>query len=223
MSIALGPRTFATWTAAKRYLSDLVRQTSDGQRIAGDDEAVLLAALDLHPEAADKIGPGFAHFTAGPHETYPRTRCLYLRRVDGSAVAISFQNLRSTDEARARRDRLRALRWAIVPQIAVFAVDAFKGRATVICPIDGTEVCSHDCEVDHTAPATFAALVDAWLKTEGRSLGDLRLIPPPYEHCELADAEPLRAWQRYHREHAQLRIVSKSAHRRLTASHRPAP
>jgi hypothetical protein len=223
MSIRLGAQTFAGWTAARKYLLGIVPRIADGERISGDFASVLRDALQHHPEADDKIGPGLSHFTAGPHATYPRTRCIYLCRTDGTKVAVSFKNIGAAAETRSRRDRLRAMRRAVEPQIVGLLIDAFGNSDTIACPISGVAISRYDCEVDHAAPATFAHLAGAWLESAGLELGDLRIFPPPHPHCELSDPHQLQAWQQYHRQNAELRIISKDAHRSLTAPPRSAP
>lgn len=216
MKITLGPLTFDTWTAARKYLVEVIHRTVDNSRILGCDADVLADALALHAEVDHKVGPGVRHFTARTHPTYPRTRCIFVERVDDTSVPVSFANLGKDREIVTRYDRLRALRKAVIPQILAFRDKCYEGRDTVTCPVTENSVTVDHCEVDHTSPWTFARLVSDWLESEGLTLADLEIIPPPHPHCELADPRLVASWTKYHAEHARLRILSRLGHRTIT-------
>ena len=78
----------------------------DGERVENDDELFLRDLLDLHPEAAAKIGCGVSHFT---READGRGgRCVWLWRTDGTHSDWSpGKALRLSG---ARHDLLGALR-----------------------------------------------------------------------------------------------------------------
>ncbi len=216
--ITLGPKSFATWTEARRYLVELTRTQPLGATIEGEAREVLEAALPLHSEYELKVGPGVYRFVVKRHPAYPNTQCVFVERVDQTSVAVSFQNIGKAVSQVKRKDRLRALREAIVPQIldfkdTMFPEDGWENQ----CPLTGELVTKSNCEVDHAPPWTFAQLVEDWLKVEGLTLEEVEIHPPPHPKCELRSAILTESWRAYHAEHSVLRILSLEGHKRVTA------
>lgn len=84
IAISIGRQRFATKTAARSFVSAMLDRYQDGQRISDGDEVFLRDLLDLHPEAAAKIGCGVSHFTREPDGR--GGRCFWLWRNDGSTL-----------------------------------------------------------------------------------------------------------------------------------------
>ena len=215
--IQIGRFTFETWTAARAHLVSFTKRPL-GTVFVGDDHELLEAALAMHSEAAIKIGPGVAKFTVERHPAHPNTQCVFVRRVDGTRVAVSFKNLGKAAPQVKREDRTRALREAIVKQILEFKDSMFPDeKFEWQCPITGELVTKSTCEVDHAPPATFKKLVEDWLTSEEMTLEDVDIHPPPHPKCELQSAILTESWRSYHRAHSLLRVVSKAGHKIVTA------
>jgi len=216
--ITLGPKSFSGWPAARKYLVDLTRSQPVGATIEGEALEVIEAALPYHSEFELKVGPGVYRFTVKRHPAYPNTQCVFVERVDQTSVAVSFQNIGKTVSQVKRKDRLRALREAVVSQILRYKDGMFPEDGwEVQCPLTGELVTKSTCDVDHAPPSTFAQLVEDWLKAEGLSLEEIEIHPPPHPKCELRSAILTVSWQDYHAAHADLRILSLEGHKRVTA------
>jgi hypothetical protein len=91
-----------------------------------------------------------------------------------------------------------------------YALHAARGLP-VVCPLTGEPVALEDAHVDHVPPDTFDSLLSRFVaeagidpgsvKTTGHGDGEVVL--------RLADAGLARAWERFHRENARLRVVSR--------------
>lgn len=88
--VTFGEMRFAKKGDAKAYLKAMLARYKLGDQIAEDDEQVLRAALNLHPEAAMKIGSGVRHFEV--HSADYGTRCFWVRRIDDSLERFSYQS-----------------------------------------------------------------------------------------------------------------------------------
>jgi len=105
---------------------------------------------------------------------------------------------------------MKALRISIRDQIASFRVSCKK---TTNCPITGECIKAHriDTEVDHHQP-DFKYLVDSFIKTHPHHSLQVRKRDGFNER--LVDPATEQAWNQYHKEHANLRLLSKEGHRR---------
>jgi len=213
--ITLGPKSFSGWPAARKYLVDLARTQPIGKSFEGEALEVLGDALPYHSEASIKIGVGVWGFTVFRHPTKP-SRCIFARQLDGTDIPVSFANLGKDLPAVKRKDRIRALRDAVIPQILEFRDRAFEPGLPLLCPVAGVPLSRHRCHVDHVAPVTFKSLVAGWLDLECVVLDELELVPPPHPSCELAHAETLASWKAYHALHCKLRLLSPEGHRTVS-------
>ena len=218
--IQIGRFPFETITAARAHLVSFTRLPL-GTVFVGDDHELLEAALAMHSEAAIKIGPGVAKFTVERHPAYPNTQCVFVHRIDGTKVAVSFQNLQKGKPEVQRKVRLRALREAIVPQILAYRDCRFLEYRhlglDLRCQITGEVLRRETCEVDHVPPKTFQKLVANWLSSLGITLDDLDIHPPPHPKCELRSSLLRASWVGYHGANCELRLLSPEGHKIITA------
>lgn len=87
--ITLGSMHFPRRGDAKAYLKKMLNKYDIGDRVSASDEPVLRAALELHPEAATKIGCGVFHFSVRSAEF--RSKCFWVNRTDGTTEKFSIQ------------------------------------------------------------------------------------------------------------------------------------
>lgn len=87
--MTLGPLQFAKKGDAHAYLKEMLNRYDIGDKIGAADEAVLLAALQKHPEAAAKIGAGINYFSVRSADF--GTKCFWVNRVDGTTEKFSYQ------------------------------------------------------------------------------------------------------------------------------------
>jgi hypothetical protein len=66
----------------------MLNRYASGSRVSDSDAAILAAALARHPDAAEKIGQGIAHFEVKTADY--GTRCFWVCRTDGSKEKFSY-------------------------------------------------------------------------------------------------------------------------------------
>lgn len=87
--MTLGPLQFAKKGDAYAYLKDMLNRYDIGDKVGAADEAVLLAALQRHPEAVAKIGAGITYFSVRSADF--GTKCFWVNRRDGTTEKFSYQ------------------------------------------------------------------------------------------------------------------------------------
>ena len=68
--------------------SGLLQKYDVGDKVSADDAVVLKAALERHPEAAEKIGCGIASFSVRTADF--GTKCFWVNRTDGTTEKFSY-------------------------------------------------------------------------------------------------------------------------------------
>ncbi|HEG4446471.1 MULTISPECIES: DCL family protein [Aeromonas] len=86
--ICLGPMHFDRRGDAVAYLKDMLHRYDLGDRVSKEDSVVLRAALENHPNAALKIGPGIASFSVRSADF--GTKCFWVNRTDGTTEKFSI-------------------------------------------------------------------------------------------------------------------------------------
>ena len=87
--VSYGNLHFDTQTEARAFLNAMLKKYDVGDRVSPSDGAILSAALALHPEAADKIGPGIKDFSVRSADF--GSKCFWVNRTDGTTVKFSHK------------------------------------------------------------------------------------------------------------------------------------
>lgn len=91
--VTIGGIKFARKGDALAHMKAMLHGYDLGDRVKASDAEFLLAALQLHPDAAAKIGSGVTHFSVRSADF--GTRCFWVNRTDGSTEKFSYQNCAS--------------------------------------------------------------------------------------------------------------------------------
>jgi hypothetical protein len=203
--ILIGERAFPTKGEADAYIREVRDKYALGADVTNaDDQEFLLDVLDLHPESADKIGPGVDHFEVRDSGS---TIGFGIVRSDGSAIDFSWK--RCLHEPCHEQQVRGAMRAAV--QYHKFAVrDAAFAAGEVRCPITGELLTTQTCHVHHEGDE-FVDIADAFANEVG---GYERIEVVPADDGigrRLRDDELSKSWEAYHAEHARMVVVSKHA------------
>lgn len=87
--VSYGDLHFRTQTEARAFLNAMLARYDPGDKVGSDDASILEAALALHPEAADKIGPGIAGFSVRSADF--GSKCFWVNRTDGTTAKFSHR------------------------------------------------------------------------------------------------------------------------------------
>ena len=204
-AITVGERRFPSKKQAGDFIREILYRYAIGARVLSPDAEFLRDLLELHPEATQKIGVGVAFFRV---QQNMGSRGFWLYRVDGTSTDWSFLACLTppSREAEARA----AFRTAIRDQVAEFRTNL--ELSGLVCPITGEPLTSfNQIHIDHEIP--FEDLLARFLDDEEMELGRVAVVPTSdgSTDTELLDHGLRGAWQRYHRERALLRAVSRRA------------
>lgn len=195
------------------------RQIKDKYRneetVIGEDDLFLREFLSLHPNSSEKIGPGISSFTVQLDDHWKNSRQFVVVRTDGTRAIFSHNRLRmvpETEEEKARRRCLAAMRQAIVFQIVEFKNKNFRAGVTT-CPYTGEILASDQVHVDHEYPQTFLALVLQWLEIKNLKFSEIQITSDSNWRTfkEMTDPRQKNSWYLFHSVYANLRLISKRA------------
>lgn len=206
--ILRGERHWPTRKAAEDHYRAILHKWPHGWEIDGAEGRDLMALVENHPEADQKIGCGVARFFTGPAEY--GTSCFWLERLDGSRTDWSFKSaLGGITKTLASRWR-QAARDAVRPDILAFRDVVFSSDPR--CAETGEPLTLETCHIDHTAPWTFERIVSGY--TSARPFdyrsevlerhGDMQFV------TKFADDDVRARFVIYHNANATLRAVLAS-------------
>lgn len=203
----LAGKGFATKAAVTDH-GRLVRAgMADGDTLT---DPVLLALLQTHPEWEEKAAD-LVRIVAGTVTTYSGTpsKAFLIETSTGRLIDISWAKLvrflergggiTPRDEVMNHLDKVRsAARAAIQSQVA--ALFAGPGQ-----------------HVDHAPPHTFEVLLHAFFREQGVRVRQIEVVDPAGTrvHRRWSDPQLDQNWQEFHRQRAELRILTAMDHARV--------
>lgn len=87
--VSYGDLHFSTQTEARAFLNAMLNRYDVGDRVSAADAVILTTALDLHPNAKDKIGSGIKDFSVRSADF--GTKCFWVNRTDGTTEKFSHK------------------------------------------------------------------------------------------------------------------------------------
>ena len=87
--ITIGELHFVKRADAAAFLQAILHRYDVGDKVNSADDAILRAALALHPEADEKIGSGVASFNVRSADF--GTKCFWVNRTDGTTEKFSYR------------------------------------------------------------------------------------------------------------------------------------
>lgn len=87
--VSYGDLHFKTQTEARAFLNAILKKYDIGDRVNASDAVILSAALELHPEAKDKIGSGIIGFSVRSADF--GSKCFWVNRTDGTTEKFSYK------------------------------------------------------------------------------------------------------------------------------------
>jgi hypothetical protein len=213
--IVLGGKTFLAKSKAEEYVRQIREAHKPGDFLTGEEAAVVLDALQLHPGCAEKVGLGVKRVGIYGNGETRSGHGFGVERVDGTVARFSY-HVCFAAKRRSHLDRVNeAFRQAVRRHILRWRDNTFsKLGGQIFCPIMGTPVDPKHCHVDHLAPS-FVELVTTFLATEGLSIENVATEVSHGEQVEavLSDPELRQRWIRFHNKNVKLRVVSVEGHR----------
>ncbi|WP_239590529.1 DCL family protein [Streptomyces aureoverticillatus] len=202
------------WIGSRRYASKKARQEAV-QAILGryglgqdvdqeDDDLLLRDLLDMHPDAADKVGPGVDRFrviaTPRGHHKGPEAVL-----VDGSKVAFSY--MKCLDAPTHRQRVLAAMRTEIQPQVNTY-FESRKAAHTLVSDESGQDLAPADVHVSYFQGPRFHDIALEFVQAAG-GFDAIDLTAETARGLALfTDRALAERWHDHHQEHAVLGLLS---------------
>lgn len=213
MPYLVADQSFATKDALTVRCRAILKATPNGQMVDEQSAALLFDLFQYHDEWSQKASGGVRGIST--QRTPQGTRCFVLVKQGGEQIDISFPHAirlvpstrRSTLLSQALRDFRSAARDAVKAELWAFRDRALKERVT--CPYTGDVLTRANCAVDHTPPKTFDQLLFAFCQSRGLNPLSVVVGSDGGTVAFLVDIEICTAWQEYHRQHAEIRLLSK--------------
>lgn len=164
----IGPRRYATKKAGQEAVQAILGRYGFGQDVDQEDDDLLLRdLLDMHPDAAEKVGSGVDRFRIIPtprgHHRGPEAVL-----VDGTRVAFSYQ--KCLDAPTHRQRVLAAMRTEIQPQVNVY-YESRKASHTLVSDESRQHLAPDDTHVSYFCGPRFHDIA--------REFGGALARPPP--------------------------------------------
>jgi hypothetical protein len=201
-----------------RFRTDAWIEASGGRGWPAMNEDDFVWIIDIllprHSYYEIKWGVGIAEIIFGTSTRYPASRLsrpaavMYAKRLDGTLTDISWREC--LKPANKKFKVRNAMRNAISPQI-----QAWRRDYGHICELCGTTNPPQSFDVDHH-PKRFEDIAQTWMdlnfltedKIETCGMGDFVCGD------KFVDADLESLWIKYHKDHARLRILCVSCHRK---------
>lgn len=212
----LGDYCFKTISAVKQQIDAILSMYENDNLITNAEHYRFLNdLLHCHPNVHEK-------FRNSIENKYRKVNniALNLIRDDGSETDISYMKcLRktllqkqqlSTDEKLRLfyRDCTSAFREAIAYQIKDFRTQFWKNKRQSKCPITGITTTPSSSHIDHELP--FQNIMHAFLRNHVLPV-DLLQSKDNQEGKMMKEGKYKKEWQSFHKTHAKLRMVHKTA------------
>jgi hypothetical protein len=203
MPYTIAGQTYPTKADVTNRCRAILAATPNGTPVGLDDMTFLLALFSHHTEWDEKHGCGISAIIPG--DVAYGSRGLWLHRVDGSVIDISFHHCVKHLPTPRTKDLMpqplidfkRGARHAIRDQ-----VDAFRATQSTI---EGDQP-SH---VDHVYPHTFDALLLGFCLKNKINPMRVEVLEQSAGLHYIVDDDLRKQWQDYHAENAVLALVSQ--------------
>ena len=207
----IGTRSYPTLKARREAVQAVLGRYDIREVVSGEEDVLLLHDLiAMHPKAAEKIGPGVAHFRViraakgsakGPEAVH----------INGDRVAFSYKDCLEPPTHPQRV--VDAMRTEIEPQATAY-LETRKAAGTLVSDESGTPLATTDVNVVyfrgprfHDLATQFVDGAGGWDAVHLNSDNDRGL-------ALFTDRELAARWHTYHRENAVLALLSKAENRR---------
>lgn len=180
-----------------------------GDILSKHDTKFFESLFTLHYDYLEKVGCGIKHLRFDKDSKYG-TNCIIIVRRDDTEVDISWAN--SLQRPKARHDIQAAFRQAVEEDVVLFRSAMIQRGAR--CWLTNEILTDNDCRATYSTDLTFNELVEEFLDIVDINIYNVKLMRPRRKYSRkppvLILKNPVfkRMWQVYHREMAQIVLVS---------------
>ncbi len=208
--LIIGSKEFRTKKSALDYYKKILNSYNFGEELNEQDFTDVLKLLELHPNPKEKKGVGIAKVRIA--KVRFNTKSFELVRYDNSATLLSYTKRINSPKSRFSKF-LKVCRNTVqndLIQVKQSYFDQFSKKGRVKCQESQELLSWEELNVDHRQPNTFSVIVDRFIELNKIDVEKIKYrsvsgAPDEFEDDELSDK-----FRKYHKEKANLRIVSKN-------------
>ena len=221
MSYQVGSKQFKTKTTAQDYFKYILQTNRLGSKIVGQYYEDVIGLIECHADKESKIGCGIAYITTEKHidiiNGFPAKHPhFHIYRVDGTSIDFSYikciKNLsKGGYKSFVKEDVTKAFRFVVKPQINSFRDEIFGKKKYLVCEVLGVNFSKVTAHIDHKPPKSFANILENFLAFHVLSIEDIKVEPVDEMYKTISDEIIRDNWFEYHKQHAELRAIHKTA------------
>jgi hypothetical protein len=204
-------RGMTTGKAIKKWASSVRNSAALGKSLRSHPAfADIVKFVQRHP----KISTVTDVFVDQPvwDGSHKSTKCFFAVDADGKATSLSqtyciSPHLYAKHQTNKVMQCKEAARGEITKHTLEFKKKAFRGRETLVCPLDATPITFHTSHIDHVYP--FKNILRDWLTEEGLAPEDVKTTTRAVSVGRVfVDRELAARWFAFHHTKAQYRATS---------------
>lgn len=222
--IIVGHKTFKTQKDALEFFKEMLNSYRVNTTINGENHDLLLAVLERHPEAQQKIGVGIKRFYKAP--TDKGTNCFWVERTDGTKTDFSYLTAVKAKDKSLYQEFSEACRNAVSNDLTkakeMFFMENADENGKVECEITGDKIAIYESHLDHKKPMTFQVIVNTFILANNITLSKQMISASKDQQFEkeFTDQVIKAKFIDYHHKIAQLRIINSKSNLGLGGSER---
>jgi hypothetical protein len=212
-SVEIETRSFPNQKTAKEYFKNILNKYKIKETIPDPDHSDLMALIQRHPSAPEKIGCGIVEFQI--MNANQGTRCFRLIREDETTDHFSYDKCITGKAPSQFQNVCKALRVVVAPYIHQERDKRFKDHENaekkVPC-FSSKELISRDeGHMDHLPPMTFQVIVTTFFTANSIDIHALEVKQSDESEFELVivDEKIAERFKEYHKQIANLDFVKK--------------
>lgn len=217
----IGKKEFKTKTTITNYFSFILKNVKENTVLEGQYFIDVLALLEYHTERDEKIGCGVDYIKVEKHTDLingfkSSTSHFHIYRKDKTNIDFSYRNCvnnigKDGYKSKKRDGVLKSFRFVIRPQIDEFRTNAFGKKAYLLCEVLGVNFSKKTCHIDHKPPKSFINIVENFLEKYKLNIEDIETLPVDNIYDTILNEGIRGNWFEYHKQHAELRAIHKTA------------
>lgn len=212
VKFVLGGEEFTSKKSARERISEILQSHERGDILEGQELEVVWSLFEMHDDYDNRSVGATGIIVDRAENSHPgvrrrETNCFHVIKSDGSQEDFSISSALNGSRAYVRSQSTQAMRDAISGQIRRYRNRYFGNKRTRPCEATGKMLSRGDSEVDHIID--FAILAKDFIE----KYGDPVMVEVEGIAGGVLEEQWMREWKRYHRTHAQLRVVDAKWHR----------
>ncbi|MCB0482201.1 MAG: DCL family protein [Flavobacteriales bacterium] len=205
----IGHKDFKYKKDALNYYKEILNSYKPSEIVTESDLKDLVELIEIRPDKNEKIGCGIE--TIQVIEVRYKTKCFELIRKDGSKEVFSYRNCingKSKPTAKFSKTCRETINEDL-RNVKLAYFKKFSSKGQVKCQETG-ELCKwEELNVDHRQPNTFSVIVDRFIEVFRIDINAVEYIEVMDGVYSFAQKELADKFRNYHKDKANLRLVSK--------------